>query len=160
MLRDKSLVPFSHQHQHALALCVRIHRGIESGDTGLRHWQAEIRTAFETEIEAHFDAEEQILFPVGARFDQLRGLVAELAAEHIVLRSYSLAAMAMSLGRKDLIEFATILSNHVRKEEQDFFQSLQALLSPVELADVGAATETFFRSKGLLGEARANGPEL
>ena len=26
MLRDKNLVPLSRQHQHALALCVRINR--------------------------------------------------------------------------------------------------------------------------------------
>jgi hemerythrin-like domain-containing protein len=26
MLRDKSLIPLSRQHQHALALCVRIER--------------------------------------------------------------------------------------------------------------------------------------
>ena len=31
MLRDRNLIPLSHQHQHALALCVRLDRGLKSG---------------------------------------------------------------------------------------------------------------------------------
>jgi hemerythrin-like domain-containing protein len=148
MLRDKNLVRFSHQHQHALALCVRIHRAFESGDTRLRHWQAEIRDAFENEIEAHFQAEEQILFPAAMRFDDLRGLVSELLAEHVMLRSYNLAAMALSFGRNDLTEFASALSSHVRKEEQQLFERLQTLLTPEQLGAMGDDTEAFFSRAG------------
>jgi hypothetical protein len=42
MLRDKSLIPLSHQHQRALALCVRIDRAQPIPDADLEAWQAEI----------------------------------------------------------------------------------------------------------------------
>jgi hemerythrin-like domain-containing protein len=145
MLRDKNLVPLSHQHQHALALCVRIHRAIESGDTGLQRWQREIRDAFDSEIEFHFQAEEQLLFPVAARYEPMRQLVSELIAEHTVLRSYYLAALAMSMGPRELTDFAATLSSHVRKEENELFQKCQELLSLDELETLGPATLAFFR---------------
>lgn len=144
MLRDKSLLRFSHQHQHALALCVRIHRALESGDTSLRQWQAEIRALFEREIEAHFEAEEYILFPAAARFNEVETLVSELLAEHVMLRSYNLAAIALSLSRGDLADFANALSIHVRKEERDLFERMQSLMSPEELARLGQQADDFF----------------
>ncbi len=42
MLRDKSLIPLSRQHQHVLALCVRIDRASPIGNADLAAWQAEI----------------------------------------------------------------------------------------------------------------------
>lgn len=99
---------------------------------------------FESELESHFEAEEQILFPAAMRYEELRQLVSELAAEHIMLRSYGLAAMALSLGSSDLAEFATALSHHVRKEEQQLFERLQSLLSPEQLAALGDAAASFF----------------
>lgn len=148
MLRDKNLVSFSHQHQHALGLCVRIIRALESEEKGLRFWQAEIRAAFDSEIEVHFEAEEQILFPAAMQFEDLRKLVSELAAEHIVLRSYNLAATALSLGPRELSDFASTLSSHIRKEEQQLFERMQQLLSEEELRQIGNSSEAFFRSRG------------
>ncbi len=54
MLRDKNLVPLSRQHQHALALCVRINRATLSSPEELQAWQAEIQQHFEQEIQYHF----------------------------------------------------------------------------------------------------------
>ena len=62
MLRDKNLVPLSRQHQHALALCVRLDRAIQAGGVDLEAWQAEIQQIFEQEITFHFAAEEKELF--------------------------------------------------------------------------------------------------
>ena len=65
MLRDKNLIPLSHQHQHCLALCVRLDRAIQAGGVDLEAWQAEIQQMFEQEIAFHFAAEEKELFPGG-----------------------------------------------------------------------------------------------
>jgi hypothetical protein len=62
MLRDKSLVPLSRHHQHALALCVRIGRALRAGNPDLNTWQAEMQNIFEAEVSGHFQAEEQVLF--------------------------------------------------------------------------------------------------
>ena len=75
MLRDKSLIPLSRQHQHALALCVRIERAMPIDDTKVGDWQAEITQQFEAEIKVHFAAEEQILFPAAGAFGELNPLV-------------------------------------------------------------------------------------
>ena len=79
MLRDKALIPLPHQHQHCLALCVRLDRAIQAGDVDLEAWQAEIQQMFEQEITFHFAAEEKELFPVAARFSELQPLVQELS---------------------------------------------------------------------------------
>ena len=50
MLRDKNLIPLSHQHQRALALCVRIDRAQPIPAADLPAWQAEIEQHFEQEI--------------------------------------------------------------------------------------------------------------
>jgi hypothetical protein len=88
MLRDKNLVPLSRQHQHALALCVRIERAIFANEVDLPAWQAEIDQAYAQEIQFHFLAEEKELFPVAAQFDELRSLVDTLLAEHDLLREF------------------------------------------------------------------------
>src|SRR6202023_1030558 len=71
MLRDKSLIPLSRQHQHALALCVRIDRASPIADSDLAAWQAEVTQLCQAEIEIHFTAEEQALFPAARRFEEL-----------------------------------------------------------------------------------------
>ncbi len=58
MLRDKNLVPLSRQHQHALAMCVRIDRA-SLADLENQAWQVELQQIFEGEISVHFAAEEK-----------------------------------------------------------------------------------------------------
>ena len=88
MLRDNNLIPLSRQHQHALALCVRLDRAIRAGDVDLEAWQVEIQQQFESEIEVHFAVEEKLLFPAAAQFPDLQALIQQLLTEHSVLRDY------------------------------------------------------------------------
>src|SRR5207248_11448394 len=118
MLRDKSLVPLSRQHQHALALCVRIDRALQAGEVDLEAWQAEIQQIVEQEITIHFAAEETEVFPLAASVSDLRALVAELKSEHEVLRRYFEKAGERKFDRDDLRRFAELLSQHIRKEER------------------------------------------
>jgi hemerythrin-like domain-containing protein len=141
MLRDQSLVPLSRQHQHALALCVRLDRAIQAGEIDLEAWQAEIHQQFESEIGIHFAAEEKELFPAAARFPELQSLVEELLAEHIVLRDYFSRAAARGLDQQDLKSFGEKLVGHIRKEERQLFEGMQKVMSSQELAVVGAALD-------------------
>ena len=86
MLRDKNLVPLSRQHQHALALCVRIERASPVAAADLPAWQAEVVQQFEAEIRIHFTAEERVLFPAARKFDALTSLIEELLNDNAVLR--------------------------------------------------------------------------
>lgn len=137
MLRDKNLIPLSHQHQHALALCVRIDRASPIGSTDLAAWQAEITQLFQTEIGIHFAAEEKVLFPGARRFGELVPLVEELLAEHAALRASFAGAEARQLSATDLSDLAGQMSAHIRKEERQLFERMQELMTQQELEILG-----------------------
>ncbi len=145
MLRDKSLIPLSHQHQQALALCVRIDRAQPIADADLEAWQAEIEQHFEQEIKIHFSAEEQVLFPAARRFPELVPLVEELIADHRSLHESFSQAVARRMSMDNLLSFARQLSSHIRKEERRLFERLQQLMTPKELADLGGQLEIALR---------------
>jgi hemerythrin-like domain-containing protein len=141
MLRDKNLVPLSHQHQHALALCVRLDRAILAGAVDLEAWQAEIAQIFEQEIAIHFAAEEREVFPVAARRETLQPLVEELLVEHTALRDLFSRASTRTLNRELLGEFVEKLAHHIRKEERQLFEGMQKEIRPDALAAVGSALQ-------------------
>ncbi|HLW88176.1 MAG TPA: hemerythrin domain-containing protein [Terriglobales bacterium] len=141
MLRDKSLIPLSRQHQHALALCVRLDRAIQAGEVNLEAWQAEIAQIFQQEISIHFAAEERDLFPLAEQFPQLRPLVKELLEEHATLRDLFARARLQTLGQNELSAFAVALAQHIRKEERQLFEGMQKIMSTEQLAVLGAALE-------------------
>lgn len=141
MLRDPSLIPLSHQHQHALALCVRIERAEVPDDDDLRAWRHEIDQIFTQEIQHHFAAEEAVLFPRAREFDILAALVEELKAEHHELRKDFTRAGAGTMDRERLRDFARRLSGHIRKEERQLFEELQKLLTTEELKELGGRIE-------------------
>jgi iron-sulfur cluster repair protein YtfE (RIC family) len=145
MLRDKNLVPLSRQHQHALALCVRIDRASPIRDSDLAAWQAEMVQLFQSEVAVHFVAEERVLFPVAGGFAELTGLVAELVAEHAALRAAFTRAEVSALSSTDLTDFAARFSTHIRKEERQLFERLQELLSTEEMALAGNQLEEALR---------------
>lgn len=137
MLRDKTLIPLSHQHQRALVLCVRIDRAQPIPVTDLESWQAEIEQHFEQEIKFHFIAEEQVLFPAARGFSELVPLVDELIADHAALcKSFSDAARRR-MSAEDLFSFAQRLSAHIRKEERILFERLQEAMTVEELKAIG-----------------------
>ena len=139
MLRDKALVPLSRQHQHALALCVRIDRAKAEAD--LEFWQAEITAHFQQEISVHFAAEEQVLFPAARKFSELAALVEELFSEHMMLREDFGQAEAGRLSAEALLAFAQRISSHIRKEERQLFERMQALMTSEEMAALGTLLE-------------------
>jgi len=145
MLRDKNLIPLSHQHQRALALCVRIDRAQPIPARDIESWQAEIEQHFEQEIKIHFIAEEQALFPVARRFRELVPLVDELIADHAALRESFALAEARGMSAESLPIFAQQLSAHIRKEERQLFERTQQLMSEKDLAALGTSLEGALR---------------
>lgn len=137
MLRDKSLIPLSRQHQHALALCVRIDRALPIAESDLPAWQSEITKHFRTEIRTHFVAEEQFVFPAARSFSEMSVVVEELLSDHTWLRERFARAEEQELSGAEITEFARALSKHIRKEEQLLFEPLQQLMTAEQLALMG-----------------------
>jgi hemerythrin-like domain-containing protein len=146
MLRDKNLIPLSRQHQHALALCVRLDRALQAGPIDPEPWQAEMAQIFEQEITIHFAAEEKEVFPAAANFPELQLVVQELFEEHRLLRGLFARAQSRGLGRTALSSFATALAQHIRKEERQLFEGMQKLMSAGELEILGAALEAALKN--------------
>ena len=146
MLRDKSLIPLSRQHQHALALCVRIERASPIAQNDLPQWRTEVRQHFDQEISIHFAAEEQLVFPAAREFGELTPLVEELIAEHELLRnSFSKVS---TLSASELSAMAQKLSSHIRKEERQLFESMQKVMGTDALAALGARLEQALKDAG------------
>ncbi len=148
MLRDKSLVPLSRQHQHALALCVRIRRASPISQSDLAAWQAEIGQHFRAEIRVHFEAEEQIVFPAARAFSELGPLVEELLSEHAWLRNRFANAQVGGLAAEDIAEFGRRLSAHIRIEERRLFERLQDLMDERERAVMGEKLDLALQTAG------------
>ena len=142
MLRDKSLIPLSHQHQHALALCVRIERASPIPSSDLSAWQTEIAQLFRSEIAAHFAAEEQVLFPVASEDSESKSLVEDLLNDHQWLGDQFARSGNEVLSAENLNALAQRLSAHIRKEERQLFEGLQKKLSAQRLGQLGAKLET------------------
>ena len=141
MLRDKNLVPLSRQHQHALALCVRIDRASPIAEPDRAAWQTEIGQHFRAEIRVHFAAEEQFVFPAARAFPELNLLAEELISEHAWLRERFAKAEAQGMSGGEIAEFAQGLSAHIRKEERRLFEKLQEVMDERELAAMGQKLE-------------------
>lgn len=137
MLRNKNLIPLSRQHQHALALCVRIERASPIPAADVNAWQSEIAQLCRSEIVIHFAAEEALIFPAARRFGALASLVDELLEEHSGLRESLASADVQTMNATDLSAFAQRLSAHIRKEERMLFERVQELMSVEELNDLG-----------------------
>lgn len=145
MLRDKSLIPLSRQHQHALALCVRIDRASPIPQSDLAAWQTEIGQHFRGEIRIHFSAEEQFVFPPARKFEELNPLVDDLLSDHAWLRDRFACAEEQRLSAAEIAKFAQRLSEHIRKEERQLFERLQELMGAEERALMGQQLESALR---------------
>jgi hemerythrin-like domain-containing protein len=138
MLRNPNLVPLSRQHQHALALCVRINRAALATPAEVKVWQSEIQQHFEQEIRFHFTAEEAHLFPAARQYPELVSLIDELLAEHTQLREYFGQSSLGALDGAGVRRFAETLSGHIRKEERQLFEELQKCMTAETLGTIGA----------------------
>jgi len=137
MLRDPSLIPLSHQHQHALALCVRLDRALQASAVDLGAWQVELHQHYENEVKFHFAAEEKVLFPAARRFPELAALVDELSGEHERLRESFVHAKQGKMNQVELEAVAKLLSEHIRKEERRLFEAMQKQMRPEEMKSLG-----------------------
>ena len=141
MLRNQNLIPLSHQHQHALALCVRIERSSPIPPEKLGEWQSEVAELFDNEIAAHFFAEEQVIFPAATNFTELQQLVSELIDDHAELRKMFAEAGAQRMSAQEVDALAKRLSSHIRREERQLFEQMQQRMSLEDLNGLGRALE-------------------
>ncbi len=132
--RNESLVALSKEHHFGLLANWKIKRGFDLkaepkriADFVVNFW--------ETHLEAHFNAEEQILF-----ISINHALVDEALQQHAELRS-----LVKSIGTEgtpeQLTRFGNLLEKHIRFEERQVFKMLQQELSEKQLNEIGKKLE-------------------
>ena len=137
--RHDSLIPLSHQHQHALALAVIIRRrfGIEKGEQAWQEEQVEkIRKAWKAELKGHFEVEEGLLFPEMERYLGKIKLVEELLRDHRSLRGL-IKLLETSSDYAVLDGFGALLESHVHKEEREHFAEFEKKMPAAEALKLG-----------------------
>jgi len=142
MLRDPNLIPLSHQHHNALAMCVLTRRSLGEDRSSLNVAELARRVIdrYELELANHFEIEEQILFPAIENALGKLSLVADLIAQHRQVED--LIAQLRSAPNAALLErLCGLLTEHIRREENELFQVAQARLPEPVLRDLGAAIE-------------------
>lgn len=144
MLRDKNLIPLSHQHRRALAITVNIARGRGPGYADAQRWRDVIVEHYENDLRFHIEAEETILFPAAALYRETAALVDDLIADHACLRELVKAMRGPAPTLEQVKEFGALLDAHIRKEERGLFERMQELLPAAEMAEVGRAMDQYF----------------
>ncbi|MCS7041243.1 MAG: hemerythrin domain-containing protein [Bryobacteraceae bacterium] len=137
MMRHPALQPLSREHHHALALCVLVERALHEGARTPAELAGEVRDAFERDLRPHFETEEQALLPAVAQALDAPELCRRIAAEHRALEQLALAAQA-GPSEETLRAFTALLRSHVRLEENELFELIQARLGADALEELGA----------------------
>lgn len=130
MLRDKSLIPLSHQHHNGLALGVLVRRALaeDAGPENVERQARRIVERYEIELTNHFAIEEEVLFPACPA-----ELVGPLIEEH--RRMEALVEKLRSEPCLETVEeFLELLRGHIRREEDELFERIQREL-PRETLD-------------------------
>lgn len=101
---------------------------------------AGVRAAFEQDLRPHFEIEENVLLPA---IEQELGpweLCRRITEEHRELERRA-CALAQSADEAALRAFTALLRSHVRMEENELFEQLQARLGEESLAALGTRLE-------------------
>ena len=147
MKRHASLVPLSRDHHHGLVMAERLILGRSTNPNA--DWPedrtgqaARLIAFFKSDLVPHFEAEEVHVFPAAARemADGARKAAA-LVADHEAMRAMIRGLEADGVSRLDdrLPAFGLILRAHIRREEQELFERMQAACDTATLAAIGAA---------------------
>jgi iron-sulfur cluster repair protein YtfE (RIC family) len=126
-MRHPSLLPLSHDHHHGLALALRCRKQAlgqlkPMGAVGLRERAAEVLAFNDSNLIAHFRAEEEVLFPVlRSAVPQSALMIEQLVRDHEQIRQ-AMAQLKSGAGLAKLIfDLGDLLERHIRKEERELF---------------------------------------
>ena len=146
MKRHESLVPLSRDHHFGLIMAQHLILGRATSPRD--DWPADraqqvprLLAFYASDLRPHFEIEEAHVFPparraLGADNRQVDALLADHDAMRAMIRG--LEADPTSGLDERLPAFGHLLKAHIRKEEHELFQHLQADCAPAELDSLGS----------------------
>ncbi len=156
MKRTPELIPLSRDHNHVLQLARRARQAADGASEAdiTACWQA-LREAWQSEMSAHFAAEERLLFPHLHEHGQAE-LATELEREHDAIRRTLTRADRLDGTRLGVL--GEVLEHHVRVEERQAFPLLERTLSRRELTAIGADLASIRTSSAVQHHADPRSP--
>lgn len=140
MKRSEALQALSREHQHGLAVALRLKRATnetarEARQAFLDFWAGEGR--------GHFRAEEEVLLPAFAAHARAdHEAVVRVLVEHVdIRRRSSELALGGDASLDQLQELGERLQRHIRYEERVLYPLVEETLPAAELAPLAAAME-------------------
>jgi hemerythrin-like domain-containing protein len=136
--RHPALAPLSDDHHHELVQARRLRSAADGGLAARVAAGAEYVELFFTETVEHFRREEEQLFPLYLRQEGADPpLVERILREHMELhglaRTLRAEVAAGDVPAETLRELGSLLYDHVRLEERELFEAIQATVPAVEL---------------------------
>lgn len=166
MKRHPSLHPLSRDHHHALVQARNLSLAAAASDSNdLAQTGANFTDYWESDLQAHFAQEEQILLPLLAKHTSPDGgEIKETLRQHAEIRRL-VAELKDKLARREMLE-ATFLETlgealrfHIRFEESELFPALESLATEDEMWRMNEQLETARSQTGSGGCALSPRPQ-
>jgi hemerythrin-like domain-containing protein len=146
MERDARLLRLSREHHHGLVMALRIERELPgSTDAQMRSLYGDLVRFWSAGLLPHFTAENDCLLArLAQHADPGLAHAGRLQREHREMEDLveEMRSAATSDDRRVALErFGVRLREHIRWEERDLFDWMQASLTPEEMDGVGAYLE-------------------
>ena len=139
MKRHFSLQKFSHDHQHTLALALRIKNALAKQDKSeFLALSQEVCDFYQSVLKSHFNNEENSFFLIlSKQYPEHNLMVNNYLAEHKKLRNLVRQLAEEPKDASQLLnDFAILLKSHTRNEERELFPLIEATFSDKELHSV------------------------
>ncbi len=147
-MRHPSLIALSHDHHLGLALALRCRKQALGqikplGIKGLRERAEEVKNFVLKNLERHFLAEEQILFPlIRSSVPQSHPLIEDLLKGHEQIRKWAHPLGGDTDLAKMLFDFGDLLETHIRREERELFHYFEDHVTAAEAERVKSEIKT------------------
>ncbi len=127
--RHEALKSLSREHHHGLLLCWKIRQGFKK-DVAPERIKSYTDWFQKVYLEPHFETEEKYIFPVlGNEHEKVKKALAEHRRLKRLFKQDSEIKKALSLIEEEL-------DQHIRFEERDLFNEIQAVATPEQFAEI------------------------
>lgn len=142
--RHDSLIPLTHDHHHALAQARRLEEAAAlTEDIDRRNAAGDFINFYFGSAIRHFHEEEELFFAPLIDHDEARSLILQAVGEHLrmhaLVRSLKRQLSRGEIDSELLLSIGSLITGHVRFEEQKVFPLIETLIPQEELEDLATS---------------------
>lgn len=137
MKRDISLYPLSHEHHRGLVLARKVKRLVVEKQL-IEDARQLIIQDWENEIKEHFLDEEKFLEPICITKKMSSTILDRFHNDHRDIRNYIQEIISGTTSLTIFTQFSDQLRNHIKFEENEWFEEIQKVCTREELDTMGA----------------------